>query len=81
MVLRKKVSHQAEKEAPGQDLQYTVIRLGHNNIHKGLLHGYGLQNNNCCIFMLAAMALFSGFTHSPLEESTRCVVLIQGRSL
>ena len=41
------------------------------NVPKGFPHGHWR-------FMLAVVALLSGFTFSPLEECIRCIVLTQG---
>lgn len=78
-VLRKRVSHQAEKEAPGQNTQYMVIALNHITCPKVSPMATGLQNYNYWSFMLAVMALLSGFTLSPLEECLRYIVLTQRR--
>lgn len=77
-VLRKRVSHQAEKEAPGENTQYMVIALNHITCPKVSPMATGLQNYNYWRFMLAVVALLSGFTFSPLEECIRCIVLTQG---
>ena len=77
-VLRKRVSHQAEKEAPGENTQYMVIALNHITCPKVSPMATGLQNHNYWRFMLAVVALLSGFTFSPLEECIRCIVLTQG---
>lgn len=65
------MSHQAEKEVPGQSLQYVVITLSHNTVHKVLPQNCKIQNNNCWRILLVVKSLFSGFTAHPLRSIDR----------
>ena len=78
-VLRKRVSHQADKEAPGQNVQYMVIALDHITSPKVSPVATGLQSYNYWRFMLAVMALLSGFTFSPLEPGWALSLVLVNR--
>lgn len=76
---KKKSESSGRERSPRSERAIMVTALNHITCPEVSPMATGLQNYNSWRFMLAVMALLSGFTFSPLEECIRCIVLTQRR--